>query len=68
MHQSAYISLFICTLYSIVLFEITNQHTDMQIVQYFERQWGMSLNAYEEMLARNSEAGASYSDSDPDAT
>ena len=27
-----------------------------------------SLNAYEEMLARNSEAGASYSDSDPDAT
>ena len=60
--------MFIYTLYSIVLFEIANQHTDMQIRQHFECQWGMSLNANEEMLALNSEAVASYSDSDPDAT
>ena len=54
-----YISLFICTYYS-----IANQHTYIPIRQCFE--WGMSMNDSEEMLADN--ADANYLDADLDAT
>ena len=56
---SVYISLFICTYYS-----IANQHTYIPIRQCFE--WGMSMNDSEEMLADN--AVANYLDADLDAT
>ena len=39
----------------------------MQIRQWFECLWCMSLNANEEMLAGNVDADASYPDADPDA-
>ena len=42
------------------------QHPDMKISQYYECLWGMSMNAYEQMLADN--ADISYLDADSDAT
>ena len=56
MYWKMYINLliFLCTciytLYSIILLQIVNQHTDMQIRQCCEFKWGMSMNAYEEVL------------------
>ena len=54
--------MFIYTLYSFVLLKIANQHKDMQMMQCSECEWEMfmSMNAFEEMLARN--ADASYPD------
>ena len=49
-------------------FKKGNQHTDMQIRHCFECQWGMSVNAIEEMLAGYADPDAGYPDADPDAT
>ena len=40
----------------------------MQIRQCCEFKWGMSMNAYEEMIAGYADPDAGYPDSDTDAT
>ena len=40
----------------------------MQIRQCYECKWGVSMYAYEEMLAGYADPDASYLDVDPDAT
>ena len=40
----------------------------MQIRQCYECKWGVSMYAYEEMLAGYADPDASYLDADPDAT
>ena len=51
------------TLYTIISFEKGNQPTDMQI-----RQWGMPMNANEEMFAGYADPDASFPDAEPNAT
>ena len=40
----------------------------MQIRECFECLWGMSINAYKEILAGYADPDAVYPDADPDAT
>ena len=40
----------------------------MQNSQCYKCVWGISVNAYVEILAGNDDGDASYSDADPDAT
>lgn len=65
-HSCAYISVFINTLYSIVI--NSKLAYKYQIRQCFEWYWGMLLTTIEEMLAGNGDADASYPVADPDAT
>ena len=50
------------------MFKKGNQHTDLQIRQFYECEWGISMKANEEMLAGYADPDAGYPDADPDAT
>ena len=55
-------TLFMYTLYKMILIKIAWQHPDMQIMQCYECKWGMFMNTYEEIIAGNADDNASYPD------
>ena len=71
MYCKIYILYFFVYIYFILFnsfVKIVNKHTDMQIMQCFECQWGISMIANEEMLPGYADPDAGYPEADSDAT